>query len=266
MTDLDDFTHLIRFDSLYDLFWFDDKKNNPNGLGRNSMYGPDLMNKYFDERWVITPEKQELLDKAQKDLQTDTSFLDLMHKQKTNKRKLEKNKFVGNFQVIPYSRQEDKIFTKQIPGKRRASLNIAIQPGILFNGEYSESFFAILKLLLSLQQLNVSCNVDFFDSDTTAIDNEQSFVIANIFNSRQKFDIKAILCCSHQQFFDISLFNGYSASKKQKQIGTFLDIDVIEKYLSPYYDIIAGNHLHCGDNNELSYGKMIDTVIKIIHE
>lgn len=255
--------NIIRFSSLYDLFYYDIEKNNPKGLGFSgtNIYEHLVIEKenYINKRWVLDDYKKNILDKAYKDLSKDESFLKLMHSQKTLKRKFINNKHKGSFNPVAYSREDEKMFIKGIPNKKKPSINIAIQVGVFSGSSYTVSFINILKLILSLQQLNISYNIDMFDSDTRAINNENSYVIVNVSNTLEKFDLKSILCCAYEQFFHFSLFNGYSASKKQKAIGTFLENDVILRDLSAYYDIIAGNL------NETKYSAMMNKVNKIYH-
>jgi hypothetical protein len=253
----DDYT-IIRFNSLYDLFYYDIRKNNPRGLGYTEDYKDN--ESYLENRWKLDDRKKQILDKAYNNLNKDESFLKLMHKQKTLKRQLVSNKYGGNFNPVAYSRQEDKMFIKNITGKKKGSINIAIQVGVFQGKDYETSFVEILKLILSLQQLNIPYNIDMFDSDTKAIAYKDSFVIVNVSNTLEKFDLKSILCCSHEQFFWFSLFNGYSALNNQGRIETFLSETKINRLLSPYYDIIAGNISDTG------YSEMMLKVNKIIHD
>lgn len=68
---------LIRFPDLENLFFYDELRNNPHGLGMRGLedgsYGLEKL--YLDERGRITPSKQRILTLAQKNLKLDKDFL-----------------------------------------------------------------------------------------------------------------------------------------------------------------------------------------------
>lgn len=244
---------IIRFDNPYDLFYYDSIENNPKGLGRNG-----LSNNYINERLILTDNKLKLIETVNKNLNADKDFLDLVHKGKSNKRKFDLNKFCGNLSIVDYSKQSDKIFKKNNIQAKKKVINIAIQVGTFINGNYSDSFEKILKLILSAQALNINLNVDLFDSDTRAISGiDRAYILVNMSKSSEKLNLRNVLIGSHYEFFRGSLFNGYSASdKKLNRIGTFVSSYKISDDLGPYYDVIGGNLL--SDSNT-----MVSKLIKI---
>lgn len=250
--------HILRFTSLFDIFYYDDEIINPNGLGKES-YSSSTLENYKKELLTITPIKQALIDKVQKELLNDSDFQKLLYKEKSYKRKLVKNKHGGNLSMTRYSRDEEKIFDIGKIGSKKPSLSIAIQIGVFADMGYKKAFVDILKLILSIKALNVPCTLDFFDSDTAAIADRKSIVLVNVFNTQEKFDLRKILVAYHRQFFDYTLFNAYSASENQNRIGTFLADSTIVRNLKPYYNIIGGNAV---DDN---YQSMMNKITKIIH-
>ena len=232
--------HFVRFDCLSDIFYYDNALNNPLGLGMHNIHHLDS---YFKERSILTADKKKIITRAQKEMSLDKEFLELVYKGKSLKREFTLNKFVGNLSIPHFAMQNDKIFKKSQPGAKKQVLNMAFQVGTFCGGNYGESFVGILKTILMCQAMNISVNIDMFDSDTRAINNEASYVIVNVAKSSEKLNFRAILAASHEEFFRVSLFNGYSASGKQKQIGTFLSQSRIIQDLGPFYDIIGGNIL-----------------------
>ena len=68
---------------------------------------------------------------------------------------------------------------------------------------------------------------------------------------------------SHENFFNYTLFNGYSASGDERGIGTFLDESRIVRDLGHMYDVIGGNMLDSFGNGDEETQTMIKKVIKI---
>ena len=203
----EDGCNIIRFSSLFDVFYYDDELVNPNGLGIKSYkeYRKPL-DEYKKDFLTITEEKQDLLNTVEKELLIDPDFQKLLYKEKSYKRKLVRNKHGGNLSMTRYSRDEEKIFDIGKIGSKNPSLSIAIQIGVFANMGYEAAFVDILKLILSIKALNVPCTLDFFDSDTEAIANRKSIVLVNVFNTQEKFDLRKILVAYHREFFDYTLF------------------------------------------------------------
>ena len=111
------------------------------------------------------------------------------------------------------------------------------------------------------QAMNIAVNIDVFDSDTQAIGKSNSYVICNVAKSNEKLNFKNILTASHKEFFNFTLFNGYSASRCQKKIGTFLSESLIIKDLAPMYDVIGGNLLLDGFEDEQK--QLVSKILKI---
>lgn len=252
-------SHLIRFSDINDIFWYDDPVNNPDGISIGHGYSSELsIQKYLKERSILTDYKHELIRKAQHELSVDREFLELVYKGKSDKRKRVLNKFGGALSMAHYAAQNEKVFHKFAPGAKKKVLNMAFQVGTFAGGNYEESFIRILKTILMCQALNISVNIDMFDSDTDAINEEPGYVIVNVAKSSEKIDFRKILAASHSHFFNYTLFNGYSASGKQKYIGTFLGQSRIVKELGEMYDVIGGNMLQEGGPDPL-----VSKVLKI---
>lgn len=234
--------HLIRFSDINDSFWYDVYTNNPNGIAMRHQIERSVQ-EYIRERSILTERKYKLIQKAQRELDIDKEFLELVYKGKSDKRARILNKFGGSLSMAHYSAQSEKFFHKFQPGAKKKVLNMAFQVGTFADGNYDESFIRILKTILMCQALNISVNIDMFDSDTRAINNEPGYVIVNVAKSCEKLDFRKILAASHSHFFNFTLFNAYSASGKQKYIGTFLGQSRIVKDLGEMYDIIGGNML-----------------------
>ncbi len=165
---------LVRFNDIYDLFYFDEYENNPNGLGRNrsgnvGIQDSNRIKAYKKKRLIISKDQQNIIDRAMKEVSVDKDFLDLVHKAKSEKRKYDVNKFCGNFSPVPYARQEDKIFKKSIPGAKKSTLDMAFQIGTFQGGNYTKSFISIIKTIFMAQALGIHLNIDVFDSDGCAI-------------------------------------------------------------------------------------------------
>lgn len=248
-------SHLIRFNDINDIFWYDELENNPNGISISNYRAPQVK-EYFKDRSILTPSKFELIRKAQHELSVDKEFLELVYKGKSDKRKRVLNKFGGNLSMPHYAAQNEKFFHIMQHGAKKKVLNLAFQVGTFSGGNYNESFIRILKTILMCQALNISVNIDVFDSDTYAINRQDGYVIVNIAKSSEKIDFRKILAASHSQFFNYTLFNGYSASGMQKSIGTFLSQAKIVQDLGKMYDVIGGNMLTEGDG-------MVSKVLKI---
>lgn len=238
---------MIRLKNLEDSYYYDDVKNNTQGLGHKviSVSSYKLEN-YLSERHILTQEKYDIIEEVRKELIIDKSFLELTYKSKSEKRKNILNKFSGNLSIVDYSKGSDKMFHKLNRGAKKQTLNIAIQVGVFANQNYLESFKKIIKLILSCQALNVSLNIDLFDSDTKAIKGKYAYSIINLAKSDEKLDLKKIMVASHSLFFRYTLFNCYSAAESEKLgfIETFVNQDRIIHDLGPYYDIIGGNILN----------------------
>ena len=255
--------HFVRFESLQDIFVFDDIESNPRGLGMDSVRDePSRANKYFEQRGIFSKYKEDLVRKAQKELSIDKEFLELVYKGKSQKRKFDLNKFTGNLSMSHYAANCDKFFKKSYPGAKKQTLNMAFQVGTFVGGNYEGSFTKILKTIIMCQAMNISVNIDMFDSDTQAIGNGASYVMVNVAKSSEKLNFRAILAASHSEFFRISLFNGYSASGNQKRIGTFLSQERIIRDLGTMYDIIGGNILLDRDGHQ-SGSPLVSKILKI---
>jgi hypothetical protein len=253
-------SRFLRFSSLEDIFYYDDRAVNPHGLGMGYDDYREGAMQYFQERLILTPTKMAIIERAQKEVSMDPEFLELVYKGKSLKRQFELNRFVGNLSIPHYAMQNEKIFKKSEPGAKKQTLNMAFQVGTFVGGNYTESFVRILKTIMMCQAMNISVNIDMFDSDTRAINNGACYVVANVAQSCEKLNMKAVLAASHSEFFRITLFNGYSASGCQKSIGTFLDQDRIIKDLAPMYDVIGGNML---PNSSAQGNDMVAKILKI---
>ena len=259
---------LVRFDSLQDLYYYDIPENNPDGLGMKHRRDPDeaiCIDRYMLERHIITKAKQNIIAEAQKNLSVDKEFLELVYKGKSEKRKSELNKFNGNLSIVHYATNAEKMFHKGVPGAKKQTLNMAFQVGTFVNGNYAHSFGKILKTIMMCQALNISVNIDMFDSDTRAIAKGQSYILANVAKSSEKLNFKQILVASHREFFHYSLFNGYSAAKgglRGGQIRSFLDQSQIIRDLGPMYDVIGGNILLDAPGHQ-GGSEMISKILKI---
>lgn len=251
-------SRLIRFSSLQDIYYYDELRNNPRGLGFRA-HSHSEMEDYKHYRSIITEPKQKIIERAQREMSLDKDFLGLVYKGKSQKRRFEMNKFVGNLSMPQFAMQSDKMFKKGVPGAKKQTLSLAFQVGTFVGGNYTESFIKVLKTIMMCQAMNISVNIDMFDSDTSAIGGRASYVIACVAKSSEKINFKAILAASHDAFFNFTLFNGYSASGCQDHIGTFLNESRITTDLSPIYDVIGGNMLQ-----EHAEGENKDLVNKIL--
>jgi hypothetical protein len=253
--------HLMRFDNLYDLYFYDDPRNVEDiwSSGYEGSYYVDQ--DYFTDRGIISEGKKDILRDAEKQLNADRDFLSLIHLGKTYKRKMELNKFSGNLSVVDYAKQSDKIFKKRVEGKKSKTLNIAFQVGTFSDENYEKSFVKILKLVLSCQALKISLNIDVFDSDTTAFGDkrESGYTIVNVAKASNKINLVNLFAFSHEDFFRYTLFNSYLAYGQSSEIGTFLQEETIISDLKDRYDIIGGNMV----NKELSEDSTISRVLKI---
>lgn len=253
---------LIRFGDLEDLFYFDILKNNPFGLGmrglQNGSFG--LEDSYLHDRVRITSGKQRILELAQKDMKLDKDFLDLVYKAKSEKREYKMNKHGGNISMPHYASNADKIFKQGKPGAKKQTLNIAFQVGTFVGQNYEDAFTRIVKTVLMCQAMNIALNIDVFDSDVDAIEGG-GYVISNVIKSSEKLNLRKLLACSHPEFFNGSLFNGYSALGEPGFIGGFLPESTITKDLSRFYDVIGGNMLM--DKKKDEKYEMVNTILKI---
>jgi len=270
--------HLVRFSDIEDIYWYDEPMNNPHGKSiRSKFYGIDRpleectsiggydlirIQNYFKNRRILTKEKLSIIEKAKESLQIDQDFLNLVYKAKSDKRQYTLNKFSGNLSMPHYASGSDKIFRKMSPGKKTVTLDLAFQVGTFVRGDYTESFINILKIILMCQALNIKVNIDVFDSDIVGINNEKAYVICNIAKSHERLNMTKILACSHREFFNYTLFNGYSAAGMHTDIACFLDEEQIVEDLSQYYDVIGGNMLMRDDKNS-EEKEMVSSIIKI---
>lgn len=251
---------IYRLNNLYDVNWYDDFKNNPNGY-YNVQY--DTNYHYNKEKFILTPSKRKIILEARKGLNVDKDFQDLIYQEKSNKRKAYKNKFGGNFLPVQYARSEEKIFERHTSGKIAPTINMAFQVGTFTGGNYIEAFTKIVKAILMAQAMGVKLNIDMFDSDTRAVVGG-GYIVVNVAKSTEKLDFNKILMCSDDRFFHISLFNAYSCQDLTGHfsIDTFLQGTEITQDLAPYYDVIGGNITEIDENNP-DKREMVSKLIKI---
>ena len=258
---------IIRFDKLNDLLWYDRPENNPNGVGvRRELYGGELQDytkAYIKERFLISKNKSRILSEARQNLAVDKDFQELIHKSKSDKRKAIKNKYGGNFLPTEYVKNSDYMFERYIPGKKATTINMAFQVGVLQGDDYSSGFVKILKTILMAQAMNIRVNIDMFDSDTAAVPGG-GYIIVNLARSTEKVDFNKLLISCHEEFFNYTLFNGYSAQDltEMYNIGTFLSTNQITRDLNPYYEVIGGNFLPNPEENSET-NAMISQLFKI---
>jgi hypothetical protein len=251
---------LIRFENLYDLYFYDNPENLPELLMSTGYeQGTSIRSSYFKERFELTNSKKKIIEKARKELNTDKDFLKIIHEGKSAKRKSSLDKFSGNLSIVEYAKQSDKIFNKQMQGKKSKTLNIAFQVGTFVDEDYEESFIKILKLVLSCQALNISLNIDVFDSDTGAFAGGSGYTIVNVAKSSCKLNLVNIFAFSHREFFNYTLFNSYLALGVDSEIHRFINESSIIDDLATKYDIISGNMV----NKELSEDSTVNRIIKI---
>lgn len=258
---------IIRFSDMNSMLWYDDQDSNPKGL-----YTLHKQHQYIKNRFSFDEYKQNIYRQAKAELQVDKEFQKLIHKSKSDKRTMVKTKYGGNFLPVDYSRGEEKIFSRGIDGKKASVLNMAFQVGTFVGGNYQKGFVGILKSILAAQALGIRLNIDMFDSDTGAVPTSnylsQGYIICNVAKSTQKIDIVKILVASHTEFFNRSLFSGYSAQGPMTSyhIKTFINTHEIVKDLSPYYEVIGGNLLvdSYGNTEEgTARREMVNKIIKI---
>ena len=254
---------VVRFADLEDLFYFDEIRNNPEGLGMRSLsdgsYG--LEKEYLHDRVRMTGFKQRILETAQKDMKLDKDFLELVYKAKAQKREYKMNRHGGNLSMPHYAANADKIFKIGKPGAKKQTLNIAFQVGTFVGQNYEQAFIGIVKTVMMCQAMNIALNIDVFDSDKSAIKGG-GYVICNVIKSSEKLNLRKLLACSHPEFFNGSLFNGYTASGKHQYIGGFLEEGEILKDLAPYYDVIGGNML-IKKSEDREKDELVSSIIKI---
>lgn len=261
---------VIRFEDLYDACYWDylpnQEKHNLSSSGtqyaHDDNYSDNDTNSisyYMKNRFTLTEKKKNILDKVQRNLKIDKDFQNLIHKAKTEKRAVQKNKFVGNLSIVDFAKQNEKMFERQLPGAKKSTLNLAFQVGTFAGGDYEESFTKIIKTVLMCQALGVSLNIDTFDSDTRACAGNRGYTIINVAKSYKKLNFAELLIFSHEAFFRYTLFNSYLQLKRNSRIRTFLDEYEIVKDLGDRYDIIGGNMI----NKELDSDDMVSRVIKI---
>lgn len=251
---------LIRFDNLYDLYFYDNPANLPEVLLSTGYRNiGNVESTYFRERGEITTNKKLILEKARKELNADKDFLKIIHEGKSAKRKYNLDKFSGNLSIVEYAKQNDKIFNKQVQGKKSKTLNIAFQVGVFLSEDYESSFIKILKLILSCQALNISLNIDVFDSDTNAFGGGWGYTIVNVAKSSCKLNLTNIFAFSHPEFFHYTLFNSYLALGTDSKVNSFIYEGQIIEDLSNRYDIISGNMVY----KKLSEDSTVQRIIKI---
>ena len=266
---------LVRFDNLNEIYKYDDPEFNPKGISikthisSNSLSGYyDDNEAYFRDRHILTPKKAKMIKNAQKNLSKDKDFLELVYKAKSTKREYKLNKFGGNLSMPHYAAGAEKVFKKGQPGTKKMTLNLAFQVGTFVNGNYTDSFSRILKTILMCQAMGIYVNIDVFDSDLSGIGGKKSYVICNVAKSHEKLNMKNILASSHQEFFNVTLFNGYSgfdipnhANMSHNRISGFLSEETIVEDLGEYYDVIGGNMLLEGFDDVQT--EMISKILKI---
>lgn len=256
---------LVRFDNIQDIFWYDNPENNPSGITIRDEDPEQYFKRnklYFNQRNILTKRKRQIIDKAMKSMSTDKEFLEIVYKAKSVKRAYKLNRFGGNLSMPHYVTNSEKIFKKGRPGAKKVTLDMAFQVGTFVGHDYESSFVNILKTILMCQAMNINVNIDMFDSDSTGINNKDSYVICNVAKSYEKLDLKKILTCSHREFFNVTLFNGYSASGEFGHISGFLEEYKLQEDLSPMYDVIGGNTLsNPGETDEQQ--DMINRILKI---
>lgn len=232
--------HFVRFRDIEDAYWYDNRENNPNGLGMGNMSSD-----YVTKRGILSDYKLEIIKKARAELNIDKEFLELVYKGKSDKRMFTKNKFCGSFSPVSFAKGEEKIFTKSSPGAKKKALNMAFQVGVFSGGNYEKSFINITKTILAAQALGISLNIDMFDSDPKGINHQPSYVLINVAKSSEKLNFRKILACSDERFFNVTLFNGYCAAPcwERGRISAFLPQEWVVQDLGQFYDVIGGNIL-----------------------
>jgi hypothetical protein len=156
--------------------------------------------------------------------------------------------------------QHDKVFRRNTPGAKKATLDMAFQVGTFCGGDYTGSFVSILKTVLMCQALNINLNIDVFDSDVAGVGGGPAYIICNVAKSCEKLNFRKLLVSSHREFFSYSLFNGYSAAGQRTNIMGFLDEHRIARDLGSRYDVIGGNHLTLDDSEEQ---QLVSKILKI---
>lgn len=250
-------SRLVRFTDISDAYWYDNPINNPRGHAIKYC-DEDSVKSYFKDRSVLTESKLNLIKQAKAQMSADPDFLSLVYKGASLKRKFDMNKFVGNLSIVDYAKGSDKMFRKSVPGGKKQTLNLAFQVGTFVNGNYTQAFIKILKTIMMCQAMNISVNIDVFDSDVSGIGGDYAYCIINIAKSSEKLDFRKILIASHQRFFDYTLFNGYSAFGLRTDISGFIGTQKIIEDLGPRYDVIGGNLLSMSEDKS-----MVSQILKI---
>lgn len=284
--DLPSGSKIIRFNNLFSMLWYDDPSNNP----YNSAFTAHRDSSYVKERLIFTEAKQDIYRKAKAELMVDRDLQQLIHKSKSDKRLIIKNKYGGSFSPVAYARGEEKIFNRGADGKKSSVINMAFQVGTFSGGNYQKGFTSILKAILAAQALGIKLNIDMFDSDTSAVptarDKGKGYIICNVAKSTEKIDINKILVCSDSNFFNKSLFSGYAAQGcninpnselfdnnrnvyvddngiERYHIGTFLESSRITTDLAPFYEVIGGNMVKATSEDDKSKKEMVSQILKI---
>lgn len=259
---------LIRFNDAEDMFYYDNKENNPIGVSLRGLEQEDgwvsrsSVRSYLANRWVLTPIKINIIEEAQKELEMDKDFINLVYKAKSDKRNYTKSKFGGNLNIPRFASQQEKVFDRLTPGAKKITVDMAFQVGTFQGGNYQESFKNILKTILMAQALGINLNIDVFDSDRSGYGYNRGYIICNIAKAEEKLNMRKILVASHREFFDFSLFNGYGASDKKYGISGFLSTSRIAEDLGPMYDVIGGN-MQDNANDEEGKHELISKILKI---
>lgn len=247
---------LVRFTELVEIFEYDAPKYQTIGLGHfralrsmtvsseSEQQEKIILSDYFSNRFVMTPRKKNLMDRAKKEMFLDVDFQRLVYEAKSTKTELHHNKFGGNLNIPAFAKQEKKIFTKRQVGKASRTIDIAFQSGMFTD----TNFVKIIKLVRMCQEMNIHVNIDAFDSDTGALSG--GYVIVRVISSHEKLDFNKLLACSFNTFFNFTLFNGYTGYFENpftresreilKNIHAFQPTENILEDLSPKYDIILG--------------------------
>lgn len=280
--------NILRFSNLYDAMFYDYYDNwfikNTNGIiidvkrstGQGTYDYPRLKT-YYNDRFILTDAKVTILDKVKANILIDPEFIELTHKAKTISRKYNKNKFSGNISMVDFASQNEKLFYKRDVPKKKATLNIAIQVGVLQVQSYSSSVEKIIKLILMCQAMNISMNIDLFDSDINGfvdpkLRSPAGYTIINVANSNTKINFAELMVFSHHEFFTYTLFNSYLAAAKRSSIEGYISTNTIIHDLGNRYDIISGNLLNDNirnaenlhdDSESTNTAQMLSQIIKI---
>lgn len=265
---------LIRFNSIHDIFWYDEHENAPHSI--RAREGEHISASYRANRLSITPEKKRIIERARKEMAVDKEFLEIVYKGKSDKRQFTREKFGGQLNMVAYSRGEEKMFKKMRAGAKKQTLNMAFQVGTFVGGNYTESFVNIMKTVLMCQAMGIALNIDMFDSEvfgpkipkpgqdpSTVSGTVPSYTLCNVASSSQKLSFNKLLSASHREFFNHTLFNSYAAVGTHYNIRRFVETDKIKRDLSPHYDVIGGNMLPSLSEKDDATDGMVSKIMKI---